>query len=84
MMYVGAIVFSYFLFGARRDFFFSTQYFRDTAAAAGRLVCVDAGVIDTGKGNIREILRVSWRDGEAAEGVRDVATAGVGRGDALR
>lgn len=54
---------------ASKRFYFgtggSTQYFRDLVAAEGRLICADAVVIDTGKGNIREVLRVSWR-GEAA------------------
>lgn len=59
---------------ASKRFYFgtggSTQYFRDRAAADGRLVCANAAVIDTGKGNIREVLRVSWGGGEGkgAEG----------------
>ncbi|CAM9791234.1 unnamed protein product [Pylaiella littoralis] len=68
---------------ASKRFYFgtggSTQYFRDKAAATGRLVCLDTGVIDTGKGNIREILRVSWRDEEAAARAGAVAIAGDGR-----
>lgn len=54
---------------ASKRFYFgtggSTQYLRDLVAADGRLVCADAVVIDTGKGNIREVLRISWRE-EAA------------------
>lgn len=55
---------------ASKRFYFgtggSTQYFRDLVAADGRLLCADAVVVDTGKGNIREVLRVSWREGAAA------------------
>ena len=60
---------------ASKRFYFgtggSTQYFRDLIAADGRLVCADAVVVDTGKGNIREVLRVSWRE--------EAATAAAGR-----
>lgn len=52
-------------FVASKRFYFgtggSTKHFRDRAAADGRLICVNEVVIDTGKGNIREVLRVSWR-----------------------
>lgn len=56
---------------ASKRFYFgtggSTQHFRDAAAATGRLLCSDAAVIDTGKGNIREVLRVTWgEDGATA------------------
>lgn len=65
---------------ASKRFYFgtggSTQYFREAIAArrpaaaevSGRLVCSDVAVIDTGKGNIREVLRVSWgKPGEEVE-----------------
>lgn len=55
---------------ASKRFYFgtggSTQHFRDAAAATGRLLCSDAAVVDTGKGNIRELLRITWREGKAA------------------
>lgn len=55
---------------ASKRFYFgtggSTQHFRDAAAATGRVRCSDAAVVDTGKGNIREVLRVTWRDEEGA------------------
>eukprot|EP00752_Nemacystus_decipiens_P002997 g2780.t1 len=55
---------------ASKRFYFgtggSTQHFRDAAAATGRLLCSDATVVDTGKGNIREVLRVTWREEDGA------------------
>lgn len=58
---------------ASKRFYFgtggSTQHFRQLVAADGRLVCADAVVIDTGKGNIREVLRVSWREEGGVAGV---------------
>lgn len=51
---------------ASKRFYFgtggSTQHFRDAATATGRLLCSDAAVVDTGSGNIREVLRVTWRE----------------------
>lgn len=77
---------------ASKRFYFgtggSTQYFREAIAArrcsaaaeaSRRLVCSDAAVTDTGKGNIREVLRVSWEEPEegaepgVAENARVVA-----------
>ncbi|CAM9632514.1 unnamed protein product [Ectocarpus sp. 8 AP-2014] len=73
---------------ASKRFYFgtggSTQYFREVidarrcsvaAEASRRLVCSDAAVIDTGKGNIREVLRVSWEEPEegAEPGVTESA-----------
>lgn len=63
---------------ASKRFYFgtggSTQHFRELVATDGRLVCADVHVVDTGKGNIREILKVSWRDCHgrkaAAQGAR--------------
>lgn len=52
---------------ASKRFYFgtggSTQHFRTLAAADRRLLCSDVSVVDTGKGNIREVLKVSWREG---------------------
>lgn len=50
---------------ASKRFYFgtggSTLHFRELVEADGRLACADAAVVDTGKGNIREILRVRWK-----------------------
>ncbi|CAB1097197.1 unnamed protein product [Ectocarpus sp. CCAP 1310/34] len=83
---------------ASKRFYFgtggSTQYFREAIAArcnsaaveaSRRLVCSDAAVIDTGKGNIREVLRVSWEEPEegaepgVAENARVVAAVQTSR-----
>lgn len=60
---------------ASKRFYFgtggSTQYFRQQAALDGRLACVDVAVVNTGRGNIREVMRVSWREGQGPlEGAR--------------
>lgn len=56
---------------ASKRFYFgtggSTKHFRDKMAATGRLVCTDAVVVDTGKGNIREILKITWAKHVAGE-----------------
>lgn len=69
---------------ASKRFYFgtggSTQHFRGAAAASGRLVCTDLVVVDTGKGNIREVLRVTWKEEE--EGGARVGVGGEGSGSA--
>ena len=52
---------------ASKRFYFgtggSTQYFREQATLDGRLACVDVSILNDGKSNIREVLRVSWIEG---------------------
>ncbi|CAM9702137.1 unnamed protein product [Scytosiphon promiscuus] len=66
---------------ASKRFYFgtggSTKHFRDEVAATRRLVCSNAVVVDTGKGNIREILRVSWARTEAGVGAENGCDAFV-------
>lgn len=59
---------------ASKRFYFgtggSTQHFRGLVEADGRLLVENASVLDTGKGNIREILRLSWKEGGDSNGAR--------------
>ncbi|CAM9145356.1 unnamed protein product [Choristocarpus tenellus] len=49
---------------ASKRFYFgtggSTAHFRAQVAAEGRLCCRDVKVFDTGRGNIREVMEVTW------------------------